>query len=216
MMVPEDLLRQGIHELGLRLTPDAPERLIQYVALLTKWNRVYNLTSVRKPKEMVTRHILDSLSVAPYLQGMRVLDVGTGAGLPGIPLAIACPERMFVLLDSSSKKLRFVRQVVSELGLNNATVENIRIEDYRPDTLFNTVVCRAFSALEDICKPARRVCQADGLLLAMKGVYPVAEMEGLSDASLVRDVIPLVVPGLDAERHLVMLRVPVSHREPVT
>jgi 16S rRNA (guanine527-N7)-methyltransferase len=153
----------------------------------------------------VPRHILDSLSVIPHLHGNRVLDIGTGAGLPGIPLAIACPEREFVLLDSSSKKLRFIQQTLGILELDNVMLEHMRIEDYRPDELFDTVICRAFSDLSDLYQHATRACAPDGRMLAMKGVYPMAEIEGLADKDVIDDVVSLTVPGLDAERHLVLM-----------
>ncbi len=202
---PEDLLEDGLYELGLDEALAGDSRLMEYITELMNWNRVYNLTSVRKPTEIVTRHILDSLSVIPHLQGRRILDIGTGAGLPGIPLAIACPEREFVLLDSSSKKLRFIQQTLAILELENVTLEHVRIEDYHPEKLFSTVICRAFSDLRDLCLHAARLCEPDGRLLAMKGVYPMAEIEGLDDKTVIDDVVPLNVPGLDAERHLVLM-----------
>jgi 16S rRNA (guanine527-N7)-methyltransferase len=208
MNMPEELLRQGIDDLGIAVDAGTSEKLLAFVGLLSKWNRVYNLTSVRKAEDIVIRHILDSLAVVPYLQGSRILDVGTGAGLPGIPLAIACPRKSFVLLDSSNKKLRFVRQAVAELGVNNIVVEHVRVEDYRPEMRFDTVVCRAFSALQDLCAPAAHLCPTPGHVLAMKGVYPVAEIEALKDHSVVEEVVSLDVPGLDAVRHLVVLRTP--------
>jgi 16S rRNA (guanine527-N7)-methyltransferase len=180
---------------------------MEYVTELMNWNRVYNLTSVRKPTDIVTRHILDSLSVLPHLQGNRVLDIGTGAGLPGIPLAIACPERQFVLLDSSSKKLRFVQQTLGILELDNVALEDARVEDYRPDELFDTIICRAFSDLPDFYSHASHLCKPGGRLLAMKGVYPMTEIECMTDKTIIDDVIALKVPGLDAERHLVSMHV---------
>jgi 16S rRNA (guanine527-N7)-methyltransferase len=170
------------------------------------WNRVYNLTSVRKAADIITRHILDSLVVLEYLHGNRVLDVGTGAGLPGIPLAIASPEREFVLLDSSSKKLRFVQQTVGILGLENVSLENCRVDEYRPQVPFDTIICRAFSDLPDFYRFASPLCRADGYLLAMKGVHPMTELECLENIGVDAEVIPLKVPGLEAERHVVRLR----------
>jgi len=202
---PEDLLEDGLCELDLEERLAGDDRLMEYITELMNWNRIYNLTSVRKPTEIVTRHILDSLSVIPHLQGRRILDIGTGAGLPGIPLAIACPEREFVLLDSSSKKLRFIQQTLAILEMDNVTLEHVRIESYRPEELFDTVICRAFSDLRDLCQHASRVCSAGGRLLAMKGVYPMAEIEGLDDKQVIDEVISLNVPGLDAERHLVCM-----------
>lgn len=202
---PEDLLEDGLYALGLEERLAGDDRLMEFITELMNWNRIYNLTSVRKPTEIVTRHILDSLSVLPYLKGERILDVGTGAGLPGIPLAIACPEREFVLLDSSSKKLRFIQQTLGILNLDNVVLEHARIEDYQPETLFDTVICRAFSDLHDLCRHAARLCVAEGRLLAMKGVYPMTEIECLEDKSVIDDVVSLDVPGLDAERHVVVM-----------
>jgi len=202
---PEDLLEDGLYELGLDEELAGDDRLMEYITELMNWNRIYNLTSVRKPTEIVPRHILDSLSVIPHLKGNRILDIGTGAGLPGIPLAIACPEREFVLLDSSSKKLRFIQQTLTILDLDNVSLEHTRIEDYRPDSLFDTVICRAFSDLRDLYQHAMRLCVADGRMLAMKGIYPMAEIESLENKDVIDDVVSLHVPGLDADRHLVLM-----------
>jgi 16S rRNA (guanine527-N7)-methyltransferase len=202
---PAELLEDGIYELELEERLGGDELLMEYVTELMNWNRVYNLTSVRKPTDIVTRHILDSLTILPYLRGDRILDIGTGAGLPGIPLAIACPEREFVLLDSSSKKLRFVQQTLGILKLDNVRLEDSRIEDFQPEVLFDTVICRAFSDLPDFYRYAARLCSHDGRMLAMKGVYPMTEVECLEDKSVIDDVVSLKVPGLDAERHLVIM-----------
>lgn len=202
---PAELLEDGIYELELEERLGGDELLMEYVTELMNWNRVYNLTSVRRPTDIVTRHILDSLTLLPYLHGDRILDIGTGAGLPGIPLAIACPEREFVLLDSSSKKLRFVRQTLGILNLDNVTLEDCRVEEYQPEVLFDTVICRAFSDLPDFYRYAARLCSSGGKMLAMKGVYPMTEVECLKDKSVIDDVVSLKVPGLDAERHLVIM-----------
>ncbi|MGA7799592.1 MAG: 16S rRNA (guanine(527)-N(7))-methyltransferase RsmG [Gammaproteobacteria bacterium] len=204
-MAMEAMLDEGARALGVQLTAEMQVLLLQFVALLAKWNRVYNLTSVRKPPDMITRHILDSLAALPYVRGPQVLDIGTGAGLPGIPLAVARPEWDLVLLDSSGKKLRFVRQVVTELGLPNVRVEHARIEEYAPEARYDTVISRAFSSLGEIYEQAARLCNADGSLIAMKGVYPVAEVEALPDQGLVRDVVALEIPQLQAQRHLVIM-----------
>ena len=202
---PAELLDDGLYELELDERLGGDELLMEYVTELMNWNRVYNLTSVRKPTDIVTRHILDSLTILPHLHGERILDIGTGAGLPGIPLAIACPERDFVLLDSSSKKLRFVQQTLGILKLENVTLEDARVEEYQPDTLFDTVICRAFSDLPDFYRYAARLCNEGGKMLAMKGVYPMTEVECLEDKSVIDDVVTLKVPGLDAARHLVIM-----------
>ncbi len=210
---PGELLEDGILELGLEERLGGDELLMEFVAELMNWNRVYNLTSVRKPTDIVTRHILDSLSILEHLRGDRILDVGTGAGLPGIPLAIACPEREFVLLDSSSKKLRFVQQTLGILKLDNVTLENARVDEYQPENLFDTIVCRAFSDLPDFYRNTSRLCNSGGCILAMKGVYPMTEVESLDDRSVISDVVALKVPGLDAERHLVKMHPTVNDAE---
>ncbi len=202
----EQILARGMNESGVQLDAAACAKLLEYVALLVKWNRVYNLTSVRKPQDMLTRHILDSLVVLPHVKGPRVLDVGTGAGLPGLVLAIARPDWQVVLLDSSNKKLRFVRQSITDLALTNASVEHVRIEDYQPAALFDTIISRAFSSLDEMHKHCARLSAADGHILAMKGVYPLAEIESLSDPGVVVAAHTLTVPGLDAQRHLLQLR----------
>ena len=202
---PGELLEEGIYELGLDDRLAGNNLLMEYVTELLNWNRVYNLTSVRKPADIITRHILDSLTLIPHLNGERILDVGTGAGLPGIVLAIACPECEFVLLDSSSKKLRFVQQTLGILQLKNVIIENCRLEEYRPEVLFDTITCRAFSDLPDFYKYTARLCNDNGRMLAMKGVYPMTEIECMQDKTLIDDVVALKVPGLDAERHLVIM-----------
>lgn len=210
---PSELLEDGILELGLEERLGGDELLMEYVTELMNWNRIYNLTSVRKPTDIVTRHILDSLSVVNHLHGDRVLDIGTGAGLPGIPLAITCPEREFVLLDSSSKKLRFVQQTLGILNLDNVTLANARVEDYQPDELFDTIICRAFSDLPDYYRHASRLCRPGGRMLAMKGVYPMTEIECLAAIDVSAEVIALKVPGLDAERHVVAMQVAADNPE---
>jgi len=202
---PAELLEDGLYDLELEEILGGDNLLMEYVTELMNWNRVYNLTSVRKPTDIVTRHILDSLTILPHLHGERILDIGTGAGLPGIPLAIACPEREFVLLDSSSKKLRFVQQTLGILNLDNVTLVDSRVEEYKPDALFDTIICRAFSDLPDFYRYAARLCNDEGRMLAMKGVYPMTEVECLEDKSVIEDVVALKVPGLDAERHLVIM-----------
>ncbi len=202
----QPLLQGGIAELGLSVDQRAEAQLLDYVALLTKWNRVYNLTSVRKPRDMVLRHILDSLAVLPHVQGPNVLDIGTGAGLPGLVLAIVRPDWKLVLLDSSAKKLRFVRQCVGELDLANVQVVHARVEDFRHDPPFESVISRAFSTLENLYQAGATLCGPGGRLLAMKGVYPLAEVDALGEhKSAVRQVHALKVPGLDAERHVVVM-----------
>jgi len=199
-------LDEGLAALGLDLPASVRERLLAYIALLAKWNRVYNLTAVRRPEQMIARHLLDSLAVLPYLRAARVLDVGSGAGLPGIPLALARPDCSFVLLDSNRKKTRFMTQAAAELGLENVEVVSARIDDYRPKAPFDTIVSRAYASLGELVSAARGICAPGGVYLIMKGVYPLAELDGLPAGLTVEGVHPLHVPGLDAERHVVVVR----------
>jgi 16S rRNA (guanine527-N7)-methyltransferase len=201
----EQAIIEGCERLEIRLPEAACARLAAYLTLLERWNRAYNLTAVREPEAMVVRHLLDSLSILPWLEGSRVLDVGSGAGLPGIPLAVARPEYEFCLLDSNGKRTRFLTQAAAELRLPNVSVVRSRVEDYRPVTLFNSVVSRAFATLAELVADAGRLCALTGRLLAMKGVFPDDELACLPPAYRVVGVYPLRVPHLDAERHLVHL-----------
>ncbi|QKT03611.1 16S rRNA (guanine(527)-N(7))-methyltransferase RsmG [Ectothiorhodospiraceae bacterium 2226] len=196
-------LAHGLQALGLAVDADAQAKLLDYVALLARWNRTYNLTAVRDPLEMVTRHLLDSLAVLPYLRGPRIVDVGTGAGLPGIPLAIAAPDHRYTLLDSNGKKTRFVTQAAAQLGLTQVEVVQARVEDYVPDAPFDTVVTRAFAELPRALAVAGHLCRTGGTFLAMKGAAAHAEAEGLPAGYRLRGVRALTVPGLDAQRYVV-------------
>lgn len=203
-----EILSAGLRDLSQSLSPAQQQQLLDYVQLLEKWNRSFNLTALREPEEMVTYHLLDSLSVLPHLPGNSVLDVGSGAGLPGIPLAIARPDKSFVLLDSNGKKTRFMQQAVYELGLANVTIARARIEQYRPERAFDTVISRAFSSLADFVLSCQGVCSLyeDACLLAMKGRQPAAELEELEKIGYGGEVHRLSVPGIPAERHLVILK----------
>lgn len=205
---PADLaatLAQGIATLGIALDATQQERLLAYLALLVKWNQAYNLTAIRDPLEMVTKHLLDSLAVLPHLHGTQVLDVGSGAGLPGIPLAIADPGREFTLLDSNGKKTRFLLQAKGELRFSNLSVVHSRLEQYRPGQLFDTVTARAFASLADMTAGTAHLLAPGGSLLAMKGEYPQEELDALPPGFVVREIIALTVPGLEAQRHLVRI-----------
>lgn len=199
------LLRRGIEVLGLALDAMQQEQLLTYLMLLVKWNKVYNLTAIRAPGEMVTKHLLDSLAVLPHLQGGRVLDVGSGAGLPGIPLAVADPAREFTLLDANSKKTRFLLQAKGELRLSNLSVVHSRLEQYRPGRLFDTVTARAFASLAEMAAGTAHLLAPGGSLLALKGDYPQQELDALPAGFAVREIIALTVPGLEARRHLVRI-----------
>ena len=200
------LLRQGIADLGLALPQSATGRLMDYLALLAKWNRVYNLTAIREEAQWVSLHLLDSLVVVPHLPPGRIVDVGSGAGLPGIPIALACPDRQVTLLDSNQKKGAFLTQASTELALANVKVVVERAESYHPDTTYDVVISRAFSSIADFIRIAGHLCRAGGLLAAMKGARPDAEITQLPGSWTAETIIPLHVPGLGAQRHLVTLR----------
>lgn len=182
------------------------QALLDYVALMLKWSRAYNLTSVRKPREIIIRHIFDSFSVAPFLEGKRIGDVGSGAGLPGIPLAIMFPEKHFVLLDSNGKKSRFLFHVKQALNLTNVFVVQERVEVYRAAECFDSVVSRAFSSLQDMLLKTKHLCCPEGIFLAMKGAYPMTELEELSPEFSIESVDSVAVPLLDEKRHIVRIR----------
>lgn len=197
-------LAEGLAALPLVLEARATQQLLAYLQLLDKWSVAFNLTAIRDPEQMVTRHLLDSLSILPWLQGPRVLDVGSGAGLPGIPLAVARPDLAFTLLDANAKKTRFITQAVGELGLKNVEVVQNRAENYRPSATFDTLVSRAFASIADMLAATRHLCAPHGRFLAMKGVYPEKELAAVP-AEMAIETVALRVPGLAAERHLVIL-----------
>jgi 16S rRNA (guanine527-N7)-methyltransferase len=201
-------LAKGALELGIELSPQQQEQLLAYLALLIKWNKAYNLTAVRNPDEMVSRHLLDSLSVVPFVveAGDNWLDVGSGGGMPGIPLAIVFPERQFTLLDSNGKKTRFLTQVKLELKLANLHVVHSRVEDYRPEVRFSGICSRAFSSLEDFSTWTRHLGDANSRWLAMKGVHPNDELQALPADFRLSATHVLKVPGCQGQRHLLILR----------
>ncbi len=196
-------LAQGCAQLNLDLSDDQQQALIEYLYLLVKWNQVMNLTSVRDSDSMVVLHLLDSLSILPYVTGKFVLDVGTGAGLPGIPLAVASPDQHFTLLDALKKRTHFLTQVVARLGLKNVDVVHCRLEKYNTRHDFDIVVTRAFSSIHDFTHKAAPYCGSEGRLLAMKGRFPDEELNVLAAGCEVIAIHELKVPGLDAARHVV-------------
>jgi 16S rRNA (guanine527-N7)-methyltransferase len=203
-----DPLRQrlvaGLQAMQLELPESVVNGLLAYLALLVKWNRAYNLTAVRDPQEMVTRHLLDSLSLVPHLYGERIIDVGTGGGLPGIPLSLVFPERDFTLLDANGKKTRFLVQAKAELGLDNVTVVHSRVEAYHPEQPYDGVITRAFASVADILRDSRHLLADDGQMMAMKGTVPEEELAALPEGFHLLEVIGLEVPGLEQEqRHLI-------------
>ena len=197
------LLLEGCAELHLKISEDKIEQLLKFLNLIEKWNKAYNLTAIKTKLNMVSLHFLDSLTVLPYLQGSQIIDIGTGAGFPGIPLAVCMPDTSFTLLDSNAKKTRFVQQAVLELKLANVEIRTSRVEDYKPQQLFDTVITRAFAELPVIVNLTRHLLKKDGLLLAMKGHCPEPE---LSKVKFPATVIPVHIPGVEAERNLVLIK----------
>jgi 16S rRNA (guanine527-N7)-methyltransferase len=198
-------LSDGIAQLGIIVTPDEQQKLLEYLALLQKWNKVYNLTAVRDPEQMVSNHLLDSLAVVPYLWPGRWLDVGSGAGLPGIILAIARPNWSFALLDSNSKKTSFIQQASIELGLTNVSVRCERIETWQDEEKFDGIISRAFAETAEFISLTRHLLKKDGRWAAMKGV-PEQELTRLPEDVGIEEIITLQVPKLEAARCLVVLR----------
>ncbi len=226
------LLDAGLAQLGIDCEADAKAQLIDFVELLIKWNRVYNLTSINGRQQIIIRHLFDSLSLVHYFEQYlgpepfskskpkpisssannlttkqkRIIDVGCGAGLPGLPLAIVCPQHEFVLLDSNTKKTRFIVQVVSDLGLKNITIEPSRSQDFHPEQQFDCIISRAVSSVSEIVAITAHLCMQKGLFLIMKGTNPRQELETLTDEVIVRFVERVNIPKLDAERHIVCLQ----------
>lgn len=199
-------LDAGLADMGLALDAGARDRLVAYVLLLERWNRAYNLTGVRDPMEMIPRHVLDSLSALPHVRGARGLDVGSGAGLPGLVLAVARPDMDWVLLDSNAKKCRFLGHARRALGVDNVQVTRSRVEEFHPGERFSTIISRALSSLADFIAGTRHLLASGGCLVAMKGRNPVPELAAAGEWGERAEVVPVTVPGLaDGERHLVIV-----------
>ncbi|MEY3200486.1 MAG: hypothetical protein RIR70_36 [Pseudomonadota bacterium] len=201
-----DLLEQGIAALGIAVTQPQKEALLHYLSLLAKWNRVYNLTAVREASQMVSHHLLDSLAVLPHLPCKRLLDVGSGGGLPGIVLAIMRQDLQVVSVEAVDKKCSFQTQVKIALGLKNFTVKHARVENLGDDQGYDGIISRAFSDLAQFASLTQALVATKGYLYAMKGVYPLDEIARLPEGFAVDRVIKLEVPGLGAERHLVIIQ----------
>jgi len=199
-------LSRLLAEAGISLSDHQQQQLVAYVELLHKWNRAYNLTSVRDPNEMLVRHILDSIIVAPHLQGTRFIDVGTGPGLPGIPLAIVLPQAQFTLLDSLGKRVRFLRQVQHELKLDNVTPVQSRVEEFPAEPPFDGVISRAFASLTDMVNWCHHLPAEQGRFYALKGLVPEDEIAQLPAQFSVEEIVKLTVPQLEGERHLVKIK----------
>lgn len=201
-----DKLDQLIDQTDLLVSEQQRDQLVGYVELLNKWNKAYNLTSVRNPEDMLVRHIMDSIVVSPYLQGERFIDVGTGPGLPGIPLAIMNPGKSFHLLDSLGKRIRFIKQVLHELGIANVTTVQSRVEEFQPQEKFDAVLSRAFASMLDMVDWCQHLPKEEtGLFLALKGQMPNDEIALLPEWCCVTQIKALAIPELEGERHLVIL-----------
>ena len=197
----QTILEKGIQQLGLKVEKNELVLLLDFIQLIEKWNKTYNLTSVRNKEDMARLHVLDSLAIIPHLHGKRIADIGTGAGLPGIPLAIFLPDKEFTLVDSNSKKTRFVQQAVLELKLKNVKVVHQRVENLTDD-LFSSVIMRAFSSIQDIMSLSRHLIAPQGILLAMKGRIPNEEVNDITEPYT---VISLNVPNVEGERCLIRI-----------
>ncbi|TMN45155.1 16S rRNA (guanine(527)-N(7))-methyltransferase RsmG [Pseudoalteromonas sp. S2755] len=198
-------LNELLADTSIELSEQQKQQLVEYVQLLDKWNKAYNLTSVRDPKEMMVKHIMDSLVVAPHLTGSNYIDVGTGPGLPGMVLAIARPDINFVLLDSLGKRVRFLMQVKHGLGIENVTPVQSRVEEYQPSVKLDGVLSRAFASLQDMIQWCSHLIDNQGVFLALKGQYPADELKHLPNGVSLSQDISLVVPKLEGERHLIIL-----------
>lgn len=205
------MLERGIAQLGLAADESFTEVLLGFLTELIRWNKAYNLTAIRDPAEMVSRHLLDSLTVAPYIKTKTVLDVGTGAGLPGIPLALLYPDTSFYLLDSNGKKIRFIDHAVRTLGLQNVKALQARVESHPGDTRYDTVVCRAYASLLDFISSSGSLLAEGGEMIAMKGKVPQAELDELPLQWVATAVDKVEVPGVEGERHIVVIKRKTAH-----
>lgn len=200
-----ELLHRGLVGMGQSLDRQTESQLIRYIELISQWNKVFRLSSIYDLDAMVTRHLLDSLAVLPYVKGRTIVDVGTGAGLPGIPLAITMPDRHFCLIDTNRKKIQFLEKVCQQLSLRNVHIVNRAVEEFHVEPLFETVISRSFNTLNEFLTLSQHLVKPEGQTLAMKGVYPLTELQDLNPHFKLIEVHPLNIPALSAERHLVEL-----------
>ncbi|ABM26865.1 MULTISPECIES: 16S rRNA (guanine(527)-N(7))-methyltransferase RsmG [Shewanella] len=198
-------LEAYLAEINLSATAEQKKQLIDFVGMLNKWNKAYNLTSVRDPEAMLVRHIMDSLVVSKHLQGERFIDVGTGPGLPGIPLAIMNPNKTFVLLDSLGKRIRFQKQVAFELGIRNISSVESRVEAYQAEQQFDGVLSRAFASIQDMLSWCHHLPAENGLFYALKGQLNDEELQQMPSGFVIKEIIELKVPKLDEQRHLLKI-----------
>lgn len=198
----KEKLKKGIDELKLEIPENTQQTLLDFLTFLQKWNQAYNLTAISNTEKMITHHLLDSLSIVPYLNGKTILDVGSGAGFPGIPLALTCPDKQFTLLDSKNKKSVFLLQAVSRFKIPNVTIVQARVPGYQREFGFDAIICRAFGNLRLIIDQTQHLLYPVGRWFIMKGIYPKEELQIIAKPSI---VYRLNVPGLNAERHLVKI-----------
>jgi 16S rRNA (guanine527-N7)-methyltransferase len=200
------LLSEKLSEADINISAPIQNKIVDFLLLLIKWNQTYNLTSIRYPEKMITHHVLDSLSIAKLLEGNQILDVGTGAGFPGIPLALTEPSRSFVLIDSNGKKIRFLLHVIQQLQIPNVMLVQERVESYKSSHQFTTIISRAFSSIKDFIEQTKHLCSKDCKFLAMKGEYPLAELADLPNGFSVKAIDVIEIKGLEAKRHAVSLQ----------
>ena len=200
------VLKNSLKNSELIVTEEQQQQLIRYVLLMHKWNKTYNLTSVRDPRQMVIKHIVDSIVVAPFLDKNQYIDVGTGPGLPGIPLAIMCPDKQFILLDSLGKRVRFMKQVAYELKIDNIEPVQSRVEDFVAKVKIDGVLSRAFASLKDMLHWCQHLVDSYGVFMALKGQLPTDELQQLPLGFTLQETIKLDVPGLDGERHIIKIK----------
>lgn len=199
-------ISESCSKIGIDVSNEQNDKLIQYLELLIKWNKAYNLTAIRDPEEMFIKHLVDSLSIAPFIKGDSILDVGTGPGLPGIPMAIMFPAKKFALLDSNGKKTRFLVQAKMSLSLSNVEVFNVRVENLARDKLFDQIMSRAFTALDNMVELCKHLLTPSGEFLAMKGLIPKDEIAMVSKEYAIVNITPLLVPGCMDQRHLITVK----------
>lgn len=202
----KNLLSSALQENNLLLDETAQQKLLDFLKLLQTWNRVFNLTAITEPREMIYLHIIDSLMVSPFLEGSRMLDAGTGAGLPGLPLAIISPQQHWVLLDKNNKKTRFLTQVIAELDLHNVEIIHSRSEDFHPQACFDNILSRAFGTLKMFAETTCHLLCKNGMLIALKGKYPQDELENLPHLFFVKDSSRVNIKGFNVERHIIRLK----------